>query len=138
MKRRWIWITVILLLAVSAIVCSDTKGMAVNHVLRHEEQVRAHALAYMKQPDEVVPYRSWEVRYDTVYGVVQFQVQYTGFASQADELGFYYAPENLACGLGNGPDREDWGNGVKFIGNGDNYTYVEKISDHWYWYDMHG
>lgn len=137
MKRKWIWIAAVVLLVGSLAVLSDSKGMAVNHVLRNQHKLVDHAIACMEEPESADRYASWETEYRSAYDVVLFQVRYTGFGSQSDERGFYYSPQDTASGLGNDLDREPVDEGIKFYGEGDNYTYVEKITDRWYWYEMH-
>ena len=137
MKRKWIWIIVMLLVVVILIVLSDAKGMAVNHVLRNHQKLEAHAAACIDRPENASRYGSWETTYRSDLNVVLYQIRYVGFGSQFDELGVYYSPQDIASGLGNTLGQEPAEEGVKFLGEGDNYTYVEKITDHWYWYEMH-
>ena len=135
--KKWIWIVSIALAAAAIIFLTDVKGTAVNHVLRNEEALSAFAETYLECPEESTQYGSWKVDCGNTDGVVQFRVRYIGFGSQSDEWGFYYSPENRYVALGNGPESVPLRSGVQFSGEGDNYTYVEKITDHWYWYEIH-
>lgn len=137
MKKKWILLAAGVLLLFAVVVCSDSKGMAVNHVLRNQEKLTAHALRCMDEPESATKYGSWDTDYRSDYRIVEFEVSYGGFGSQYDARGFYYSPQDEACGLGNDIRQELMGEGVKFFGEGDNYTYVEKITDQWYWYEMH-
>ena len=137
MKHRWVLLITVCLLAIAWIFASDKKGMAIHHLMRNEQIVTSHALSCMEEPDQTSRYQNWKTRYSAEYDVVRFQVSYTGFASQTDALGFYYSPQDEPNGLGNTQGIEETDSGIKFLGEGDNYTLVEKISDHWYWYEMH-
>ena len=137
MKKKWLPAAVAVLLLIALVFCSDKKGMAVNHVLRNREQLTAYALQCMKQPERNTRYGSWDTQYDDKNDVVMFQVSYIGFGSQSDERGFYYSPEDLPNGLGNDLEETVVDSGLMFLGEGDNYTYGEQITDHWYWYEIH-
>lgn len=137
MKNRWIWVAAAVLVVLTLISVSDRKRSAINHVLRNEEQITEHANRCMEKPEEAVRYRSWNTRYNQRFDVVQFQVSYIGFGSESDEKGIYYSPSDVPVDLGNDIGTEQETQGSKYIGDGDNYTYVEKITDHWYWYEIH-
>ena len=137
MKKHWIWILFLVVLSAALLVLPNTKSGVCNQVRRNQAQLTECARTCMDRPGETVRYGSWDVRYDQTYGVVVFQVSYTGFGSQSDETGVYYSPLDAASGLGNDLGEELSEQGVKFLGDGDNYTYVEKITDHWYWFRRH-
>ena len=44
---------------------------------------------------------------------------------------------DVPSGIGNDLQQEWMEGGIRFLGEGDNYTYVEKLKDHWYWYERH-
>ena len=125
------------LLAIALFFASDKKGIAIHHLQRNEEAVTAHARSCIENPDRTTNYQNWKTRYLAEYDAVLFQVSYTGFASQTDEIGFYFSLKDEPNGLGNNAGTEKSESGIRFLGEGDNYTHVEKISDHWYWYEIH-
>lgn len=137
MKKKWIWIVAVILVALALVFLADGKGTAFNHVLRNQEKLTEYAELCLDRPEAATRYRNWNTYRNNDYDVVLFQVSYVGFGSQSDETGFYYSPEDAAVGLGNGLEEEYSDTGVKFLGEGDNYTYVEKITDCWYWYERH-
>jgi len=135
MKKRWLWTVVIVLLAAAVLLLADTKSSAVHHVLRHQQQVTAYAERCLQHQAETARYEAWDTSCED--GVVLFEVSYVGFGPQSDQKGFYYSPDDAVVGLGNELGTEIVDEGVKFLGEGDNYTYVEKIADHWYWFERH-
>lgn len=137
MKKHWIWISVILLLSLLLLLIPHTKGGAVRHVLRQQERMEAYARQCMEQPQEHTRYESWNTRYNAMFGVVQFQVSYIGFGSQSDEKGIYYAPDGEPSSLGMDRGLEQTDRGIRYLGEGDNWVYVEQIADHWYWFEQH-
>ena len=137
MKRRWIWIVAGVLVLFSLVLFSDAKNVSIHYLLRNEEALTAYAERCMERPEEAVRYGNWNTRRNEADGVIVFEVSYVGFGSESNQKGFYYSPEDIATGLGNDQGREPAEKGIRFSGDGDNYTYVEKIMDHWYWFERH-
>ena len=137
MRKYWVWIVAGVLVLFSLVLLSDAKSIAIHHVLRNEVALTAYAERCMERPEEAVRYGSWNTRRSETDGVIIFEVSYVGFGSESNQKGFYYSPEDEATGLGNDQEREPTEKGIRFSGDGDNYTYVEKIADHWYWFERH-
>ena len=137
MKQKWVWIAAAIFVVLVTVFLADAKGTAVNHVLRNQEKLTEYAEICLEHPETATRYRNWNTYRMSDGGVVLFQVRYVGFGSQSDEMGFYYSPKDAVVGLGNDLEEEYSDTGVKFLGEGDNYTYVEKITDCWYWYERY-
>ena len=137
MKKHWIWITVVAVLSISLLLIPHTKEGAVRHVLRQQPRMEAYAQACMERPEEHTRYESWNTHYSEMYGVIQFQVSYLGFGSQSDEKGIYYSPSGVPSALGMDRGAEETDGGVRYLGEGDNWVYVEQIADRWFWFERH-
>ena len=131
MKKRWLWIGAVVLLAFSLLFLPKTKFGAIAHWKRNLDRMEAFAMEQMIETDETDNYFGWKTDYVPQYDVVVFQIYYGGFASQTDERGIYYSPSDTASGLGNDMYSLPQENGTVFLGEGDNQTYVEKLADHW-------
>lgn len=68
---------------------------------------------------------------------VEYLCESSGIASSGWYAGFYYSSEDIPLGL-QGISRSfiEKGKGWKWQEeNGDNYEYIERITDHWYYYE---
>lgn len=140
MKKHWSIVLAVFLIAVSAwmlFVYPNTKAGAMQFFRTNESAMQEHAIICMGEPNTVWPFRGWDAGYSEDWGVSWFQVRYMGFGSEYKETGFYYSATDVPSGIGNDLQQERMEGGIKFLGEGDNYTYVEKLKDHWYWYERH-
>ena len=139
MKRKWIWIpiVVVVILAFAFLGWTNSRAGVVSHVRRNLDRLETYAINCAEHPGDYVNYNGWNTKYRAHYGVVTFQVSYLGFGSQADEKGFYYAPNGrprtFGCDLGQ-EQREER---ILFLGEGDNYVLTEEIAPNWFWYEQH-
>lgn len=71
--------------------------------------------------------------------IVEFEVEGRGFGSSTTYTGFYYTPEDVPVGFQGEsiPLTESAPGWTWQEENGDNRQTVEKICDHWYWYEAH-
>lgn len=137
-KKHWIWIASLAVLSVlMLLLIPRTKDGAVRHVLRQQERMEAYAQACMEQPQDHTRYESWNTRYAYHFGVVIFQVSYLGFGSQSNENGIYYSPSGAPNALGMDRGMEETDQGIRYLGEGDNWVCVERIADRWFWFEQH-
>ena len=84
-------------------------------------------------------YGNFDVTYWATANMVEFVSQKSGLGSSNTYEGFYYSPYDQLIGF--------QGNQVEFIEHqsgwiwneveGDNWEYIEKITEHWYWFEIH-
>ena len=138
MKKRWPLLLVLAAIVwIGSCIWMNSKNGIIFYVRRHMDKLQVYAETCMDIPEDYANYKNWNTRYDQNERIVVFQTSYLGFGSQADEKGFYYAPDGrpraFGCDLGE-EQREAL---TLFLGEGDNYVLTEKIADNWFWYEQH-
>ena len=139
MKQKWIWVPIcVIVLAVLLFVgWTNSKSSVISHVQRNLDTLETYAKSCAERPEDYVNYNGWNTGYRAHYGVVTFQVSYLGFGSQADEKGFYYAPNGSPRTFGCDVKQTETENGIRFLGEGDNYVDTEQIAPNWFWFEQH-
>lgn len=139
MKKHWIWlvIAVVVVAAVFLMIWSHSKAGALSYVRRNLETLEEYATNCMQNPEDYVRHHGWNTRYRADCNAVIFEVSYLGFGSQADQKGFYFAPDGLPRAFGCDLGQEKTENGVRFLGEGDNYVLTEAIAPNWFWFEQH-
>lgn len=139
MKQKWLWLPILTIVVLVGLFWgwTNSKAGVISHVRRNLEKLETYAENCLIEPENYVNYNGWNTQYKAYAGVVTFQVSYLGFGSQADEKGFYYAPDgqmrHFGCDLG----QEQLENGTRFLGEGDNYVDTEPIAENWFWFEQH-
>lgn len=143
MKKSGFRIVVVVLLAVFFLVFFfhlPPKSYIFRYVKSHRAQLEAFAdrLISNRVRDET-HYHSWRVSYSDTTGTVEFITGGYGLVPSTVYQGFYYSPKDERIGF--------QGTKVAFTEHnrgwiwkdtrGDNWEYIEKIIDHWYWFEMH-
>lgn len=113
-------------------------------VLKYEEALRQSAEEELKSggaaQDISLPGIK-EVMYlthDNGSPIVMYETGYSGFASQTSYYGFYYSPENRPLGFcGEELSLPEEVIAFQYEMEGDNWYGTEKITDNWFYYEMH-
>lgn len=113
-------------------------------VLSHEEQLRVSALKELEtegNTDHITFPGLNEVKYQSLpdnQPIVEYETGCWGFASQTSYYGFYYSPEDRPLGF-NGEKLElpNTITAFQYELEGDNWYYTEKLTNNWYYYEMH-
>jgi len=139
MKRKWIWIPILMILVISIGVSlwTNSKSGVISHVCRNLEKLEVYAQNCMEDPGTYVNYNGWNTSYRTHYDAVVYQISYLGFGSQANEKGFYYSPDGQPKDFGCDLRQEQREHQILFLGEGDNYVLTEQIAPNWFWYEQH-
>lgn len=124
-----------------------SKGYAVRYVQTHSAVLTEYAQQVIadRPIKELRCQNGWTVNYyadaPTVptAEIVEFAVGGSGFGSATSYTGFYYSPEDIPLGFqGAVLDLTESAHGWTWQEeNSDNRQIIEKICDHWYWYEAH-
>lgn len=124
-----------------------SKATAFHYVKNHNDELNAYARQVIaERPVKELRYeKRWTVNYyPSAPGVpageiVEFEVDGFGFGSATSYNGFYYSPDDVPMGFqGALLDLTETSSGWSWQEeNGDNHQTIEKICDHWYWYEAH-
>jgi len=139
--KRVCTVLLCLILTITAVyglfIYPKTKAGGLRYLRENEAALQEHAVACKGDPNTVWPFRRYHAGYDQRCDISWFRISYTGFGSEYRETGFYYSETDTPSGMGNDLSQSISGDGIIFYGEGDNYSYVEKIKDNWYWYERH-
>ncbi len=136
MKKKWIWIIpLVLVLLIGGVRFFNGKTFLIFWNKGDLDSMTAVATD-PSMADGARKYGNWTVYYDEAWDVVTFVVRYRGFGPASRMRGFYYSPTGEPSGRGNDISRENQGKGIQFTGEGDNWTYTEKIAPNWFWFEQ--
>lgn len=111
-----------------------------NYVRENQVQLETFAEDFMKTAytGQETSYNSFQVNYWENANMVEFTVCSWGIAPSGSYGGFYYSLEDKPIGF-QGTDLSFIKNDDQWIyeeENSDNRGVIEKIVDHWYWFEM--
>lgn len=114
------------------------KKSTFHYVLAHQTELNAYAAQILEErPLQTGNYNGWSTSFDLGTQQIDFSVRKSGLVSSGTYCGFYFSPEDVPTGIGGSrvaltPEKNGWGWREP---DGDNRQYIEKICDHWYWYE---
>lgn len=122
---------------------SDTKGLLTGDLVNNQEELTILAQHLLGQ--ESADGAALLDKYSSTYEIdvwqedkvcVEFHGGASGFGSETSYYGFYYSPEDELIALhGHEAEFTADGTGWRWIGDGDNGGYVEKVLDNWYYFE---
>lgn len=141
MKKKW-WLlaaalAVLLVCWIGGTVWRGSRAGILREIQQHLPEMEAQALICLEDPENAAEVHGWCPEYDARDGIVVFPVSYTGFGSRSDQRGVYYAPDGEPAARGCTEGREELADGVKFLGEGDNYCISQPIAPNWFWFEQH-
>ncbi len=141
-KQVAIIVTAVIILLLSAVFLTKSKGFIFLFVEHSQEKLTAAANAIIES-GERNPEHSWyfcDIDYYDSTPMVEFTTSYWGIAPSGVRKGFYYSPQNVPLGYDYGgeivsfrPCEEGW---LWEEEDGNNTIYTERILDHWFWFEM--
>ncbi len=149
-KKKWIVVGIAALVVVLAgawIALRPSKAAAVRYVQGHQAELTAYVEKLLAtDPAQLEGYHGysagdtydgWDVTYYPHSGMIEFQTSAFGLVPSSTYSGFYYSPEDVPMGFQSAQvDFAEHGDGWLWEEpEGDNRQYMEKIADHWYWYE---
>ena len=114
------------------------KADIIEYVQTNQEALERFATTLMADPPKYAAYNGWRVYYYPAAGMVEFITKGTGIGSATAYEGFYYSEDDRPIGFqGTEVDfvRDDTGWSWEEA-DGDNHERTEKITAHWYWFQM--
>lgn len=121
--------------AVGVFAWQNPKASVVRYVRAHQEDLQQFAGELLQDPplDRRASYKGWTV--DVYTEMVQFDTSAWG----KNYRGFYYSPQDVPLGFQDTdmefvPRDKGW---YWEEADGNNRMYTEKITNQWYWFDMH-
>lgn len=138
--KKWFWLFLIGMLCLGAVAYAKSEDKKediigeVKNSLDTYTEAAAQALDTGEKTDlkGIKEIEVWNNRQ------VDFTTSYIGFGSSAHVKGFYYSKDDVPRGY-QGVDLtfEEYEKGLKWEQeDGDNWCYVEKICDGWYYFDV--
>lgn len=136
-KRITLGILLVCFLAGAAgmVMFQNPKTSAIRYVRANQAALQQFSEKLLQDPpvNRRTSYNGWTA--DAYTEMVQFHTSSQGKNYQ----GFYYSPQNIPLGFQEAdmefiPQENGW---YWEESDGNNRMYTEKITDHWYWYDMH-
>ena len=105
----------------------------------HRSEIEEFALACLENGLQEDSYHGWQVDCYKDNEQVEFLVSASGFGSSTSYTGIYYSARNIPLGFqGGNVDFVPYENGWRWKeGNGDNWQYTERISENWFWFEIH-
>ena len=110
----------------------------IEYVQTNQDALEQFTTALMADPPKGTAYNGWQVAYYPATGMVEFITKGTGIGSATAYEGFYYSEDDRPIGFqGTEVDfvRDDTGWSWEEA-DGDNHERTEKITAHWYWFQM--
>ena len=151
-KKLWIGLGVLLvvlaLLAVLWFKLFPPRWAVERYVLGHQEELDAYVQRLLEtDPAQLEDYHGysagdtydgWDVTYYPHSGMIEFQTSAFGLVPSSTYSGFYYSPEDVPMGFQSAQvDFAEHGDGWLWEEpEGDNRQYTQRITEHWYWYDV--
>jgi hypothetical protein len=116
----------------------DYKGYIFDYVLNNQPALEDYVDEFATPGlDNEGTYNGWQVNYNKFSKKTKFQVYYVGLlVTSGREGGFYYSPEDqpLSNDVGNKQYTEQADGSFVFDGN--NWETTERITEHWFWYEV--
>ena len=116
----------------------NAKVDIIEYVQTNQEALEQLAAGLMADPPEGTAYNGWQVAYYPAAGMIEFITKGTGIGSATAYEGFYYSEDDRPIGFqGTEVDfvRDDTGWSWEEA-DGGNHERTEKITAHWYWFQM--
>lgn len=118
---------------------SISKSIVTHYIQNHRSELETYVQNIDTNEDiRAETYNNWDVSYYPDSGMVEFLVSTRGFGPSSKYCGFYYSPQNIPVGyqeqnveLFKTETGWQWSDP-----DSDNQYYTEKITDHWYWFEM--
>ena len=115
------------------------KADIIEYVQTNQEALERFATGLLADPPGVTAYNEeWQISWYPATGMVEFITKGTGIGSATAYEGFYYSEDDRPIGFqGTEVDfvRDDTGWSWEEA-DGDNHERTEKITAHWYWFQM--
>lgn len=114
------------------------KADIIEYVQTNQEALEQFATGLMADSSGDTAYNGWQVSCYPAVGMVEFITKGTGVGSSTAYEGFYYSEDDRPIGFqgteaGFVPDDTGWSWEEE---KGDNRERTEKITAHWYWFQM--
>ena len=116
----------------------SAKADIIEYVQTNQEALEQFATGLMADSSEGTAYNGWQVAYYPAAGMIEFITKRSGIGSATAYEGFYYSADDRPIGFqGTEVDfvRDDTGWSWEEA-DGDNHERTEKITAHWYWFQM--
>ena len=114
------------------------KDNIIEYVQTNQETLEQFVTGLMADPPGDTAYNGWQISCYPAVGMVEFITKGTGVGSSTAYEGFYYSEDDRPIGFqgtkaGFVPDNTGWSWEEE---KGDNRKRTEKITAHWYWFQM--
>ena len=114
------------------------KADIIEYVQTNQEALDQFVTGLMADPPGDTAYNGWQVSYYSAVGMVEFITKGSGVGSSTAYEGFYYSEDDCPIGFqgteaGFVPYDTGWSWDEE---KGDNRERTEKITAHWYWFQM--
>lgn len=138
-KRKWMWITLVLILIVGLLfVCNPKIRVNLFVGLYHEKIEEGLKMNAGVPADDALLFgyqyvNTWEGE----HSMTEFLISGSGFGSETTYYGCYYSPDDIPLAFQNAEAKltqcghDSW----KWSGEGDNHGKTQKIMDHWYYFE---
>ena len=116
----------------------STKEGTIEYVQANQAALEQFASGLLEDPAEGARYNGWQADCYQAVRMVEFIIKGTGIGSSTAYEGFYYSEDDRPIGFqGTELDFVQDGAGWSWREeSGDNHERIEKITAHWYWFQM--
>ncbi len=137
-RKKLVWAAALLY---ALLVCAGllARGDRRERTARYIQRNRAALEAFAELTADGT-YNSWTVSYWPELGMAEFETGASGLGSSTSYWGFYYSPEDVPLPLMGTAEMRytPSGSGWRWEEpEGDNWAYTQRLTESWYWYEMH-